>query len=102
MPHYASKPFLHVYPRLDAAEYRKKLIGSVVKYPDLPIERYMPNKASKQPRQIVSGLVPQPTHVKDLRFLTHRMDSNASSLLDAYFEGLFQSVDAEGRTEALL
>lgn len=42
--------FFHIYPHLDAAEYRNKLIGSIVKYSDLPIDGHMPYKASEQPR----------------------------------------------------
>ncbi|KAF5127213.1 hypothetical protein E5D57_008141 [Metarhizium anisopliae] len=92
----------HIYPHLDAAEYRNALIGSVVKYPDLPIEGYMPYKASKQPRQIVRSLDPQPIQVKDMKFLTHRMkDACAISLLDGYLEES-QGVGAKGRTEARL
>ncbi|GJN78656.1 hypothetical protein PLIIFM63780_002165 [Purpureocillium lilacinum] len=103
MLHHDTKPLFHIYPYLDAGEYRNTLLGSVVKYPDIPTEGYAPHKAGKQPRQLVPGLDPTPIQVTNTKFLTHRIrDSDISSSLDDYLDGLFESSDALVRTAARL
>ena len=77
MVHHDTKPLFHIYPYLDAGEYRNTLLGSVVKYPDIPTEGYAPYKAGKLPRQIVPGLDPRPIQVKNTKFLTHRVQDRA-------------------------
>ncbi|KHO00552.1 uncharacterized protein MAM_01330 [Metarhizium album ARSEF 1941] len=62
------KPLWLVSPRLGAAEYREKLMGSVVKYPDLPTERRIPYRSPKLPKEIVADLDPKPVQVYNVRF----------------------------------
>ncbi|KIE00770.1 hypothetical protein MAJ_03104, partial [Metarhizium majus ARSEF 297] len=66
--HTDKKPLWLVCPRLDAAEYREKLMGSVVKYPDLPTERRIPYRASELPKDLVADLDPKPVQVYNVRF----------------------------------
>ncbi|EFY85130.1 hypothetical protein J3459_015895 [Metarhizium acridum] len=62
------KPLWLVSPRLGADEYREKLMGSVVKYPDLPTERRIPYRSSKLPKELVADLDPKPMRVYNVRF----------------------------------
>ncbi|KAK2603806.1 hypothetical protein QQS21_004008 [Conoideocrella luteorostrata] len=57
-----------VSPRLDAVTYRDKLIGSVVKYPELPIESRIPYRSPKLPKEIVEELDPNPVQVHNVQF----------------------------------
>ncbi|OAQ67811.1 hypothetical protein VFPPC_04153 [Pochonia chlamydosporia 170] len=66
--HATGKPLWLVSPRLDAIEYREKLMGSVVKFPDLPIERRIPYRSPKLPKEIVPDLDPKPVQVQNVRF----------------------------------
>ncbi|UNI16731.1 hypothetical protein JDV02_003142 [Purpureocillium takamizusanense] len=103
MLRHETKPLFHIYPYLDAGEYRNTLLGSVVKYPDIPTEGYAPYKAGKQPRQIIPGLDPTPIQVKNIKFLTHKIqDSDISSSLDDYLTGFFQNPNSVVRTAARL
>ncbi|GJN78773.1 hypothetical protein PLIIFM63780_002282 [Purpureocillium lilacinum] len=82
-------------------EYRNTLLGSVVKYPDIPTEGYAPYKAGKQPRQIIPGLDPTPIQVKNIKFLTHKIqDSDISASLDDYLTGFFQNPNTVVQTAA--
>ncbi|UKZ94296.1 uncharacterized protein TrAFT101_009174 [Trichoderma asperellum] len=93
MPHaHETKPLWLVHPRLDAGEYRDKLIGSVVKYPDLPTERHIPyREGTKMPRELVPSLDPKPVQVRDVKFWTRRIkDAGVSAklneILDAFVD----------------
>ncbi|KAL6900329.1 hypothetical protein GGI43DRAFT_405153 [Trichoderma evansii] len=93
MPHaHETKPLWLVQPRLDASEYRDKLIGSVVKYPDLPTERHIPyREGTKMPRELVPNLDPKPVQVRDVKFWTRRIkDAGVSAklneILDAFVD----------------
>lgn len=93
MPHaHETKPLWLVQPRLDAGEYRDKLIGSVVKYPDLPTERHIPyREGTKMPRELVPSLDPKPVQVRDVKFWTRRIkDAGVSAklneILDAFVD----------------
>ncbi|KAH8127855.1 hypothetical protein ACSS6W_009670 [Trichoderma asperelloides] len=93
MPHaHETKPLWLVHPRLDASEYRDKLIGSVVKYPDLPTERHIPyREGTKMPRELVPSLDPKPVQVRDVKFWTRRIkDAGVSAklneILDAFVD----------------
>ncbi|KAL7922150.1 hypothetical protein ACQKWADRAFT_293645 [Trichoderma austrokoningii] len=93
MPHaHETKPLWLVQPRLDAGEYRDKLIGSVVKYPDLPTERHIPyREGNKTPRELVPSLDPKPVQVRDVKFWTRRIkDAGVSAklneILDAFVD----------------
>lgn len=66
--HGKEKPLWLVSPRLDAVQYREKLMGSVVKYPDLPIERRIPYRYPKLPKELVTDLDPTPVQVRNVRF----------------------------------
>jgi hypothetical protein len=100
---YDTKPLFHIYPYLDAGEYRGILMGNVVKYPDLPTERYLSSKSATQPNTVIPGLDPTPTELRDIKFLTHGIkDDNLASLMNAFVEGFFQSSDAEIATAARL
>ncbi|KAH6871976.1 hypothetical protein B0T10DRAFT_499966 [Thelonectria olida] len=90
MSHRDTKPLFVIHPRLDAGEYRDKLIGSVVKYPDMPTEGYIPYKSAKQPKNMVSNLDPKPIQVRNTKFWTHRIkDTEVSSSLNDIIEGFF-------------
>lgn len=69
----SSKTLWLVQPRLDASEYRDKLIGSVVKYPDLPTESRVPYHYKKLPKDIVSDLDPKAVQVHNVEFWTSRI-----------------------------
>ncbi|KAM0259748.1 hypothetical protein ACHAQJ_003185 [Trichoderma viride] len=93
MPHaHETKPLWLVQPRLDAGEYRDKLIGSVVKYPDLPTERHIPyREGAKLPRDIVPNLDPKPVQVRDVKFWTRRIkdagvSASLNEILDAFVD----------------
>jgi hypothetical protein len=93
MPHaHETKPLWLVQPRLDASEYRDKLIGSVVKYPDLPTERHIPyREGTKLPRDIVPNLDPKPVQVRDVKFWTRRIkdagvSASLNEILDAFVD----------------
>ncbi|GJN78712.1 hypothetical protein PLIIFM63780_002221 [Purpureocillium lilacinum] len=103
MVRHDTKPLFHIYPYLDAGEYRNTLLGSVVKYPDIPTEGYAPYKAGKQPRQIIPGLDPTPIQVKNIKFLTHKIqDSDISASLDDYLTGFFANPNTIVQTAARL
>ncbi|KZZ95524.1 hypothetical protein AAL_04755 [Moelleriella libera RCEF 2490] len=57
-----------VRPRLDAVEYREKLMGSVVKYPELPTESHIPYRSAQLPRELVPDLDPKPVQVHNVQF----------------------------------
>lgn len=85
------KPLWLVNPRLNAKDYRDQLIGSVVKYPDLPIERHVPYKGSKLPKDIVPGLDPEPVQVRNVSFWRRRakdasVGASLNDILDAFVE----------------
>lgn len=68
-----TKPLWLVQPRLDAGEYRDKLIGSVVKYPNLPTERRIPYRHDKLPKEMVMDLDPKPVRMRNVAFWQNRM-----------------------------
>lgn len=89
MPHaHETKPLWLIQPRLDAGVYRDKLIGSVVKYPDLPTERHIPYRTgAKLPRDIVQDLDPKPIQVRNVKFWTRRIkDAGVSASLNEILE----------------
>ncbi|KAK5995897.1 hypothetical protein PT974_04315 [Cladobotryum mycophilum] len=93
MPHaHETKPLWLVQPRLDAGEYRDKLIGSVVKYPDLPTERHIPYRiTTKHPREIVPDLDPKPIQVRNVKFWTRRIkDASVSASLNEILEAFVE------------
>ncbi|POR35740.1 Uncharacterized protein TPAR_04071 [Tolypocladium paradoxum] len=90
MSHRETKPLWLIQPRLDAAEYRDKLMGSVVKYPDLPTERRMPYR-SKMPKELVPSLDPKPIQVHNVKFWTRnikdaKVSASVNELLEAFVE----------------
>ncbi|KAH6889895.1 hypothetical protein B0T10DRAFT_487017 [Thelonectria olida] len=88
---YDTKPFWLIQPRLDANEYRDKLIGSVVKYPGLPTERRIPYRYKKQPRELVSDLDPKPIQVRNVKFWQRRIkDARVSASVNEILEGFVE------------
>ncbi|KAH8174357.1 hypothetical protein LIA77_05776 [Sarocladium implicatum] len=86
-----TKPLWLVQPRLDAAEYRDKLMGCVVKYADLPLERRIPYRSGKLPRDLVPNLDPKPVQVRNVRFWTRRIkdakvSASVNEILEAFGE----------------
>ncbi|KND91933.1 hypothetical protein TOPH_03451 [Tolypocladium ophioglossoides CBS 100239] len=91
MSHRETKPLWLVQPRLDAAEYRDKLMGSVVKYPNLPTERRMPYRSPKMPKELVPDLDPKPIQVYNVKFWTRnikdaKVSASVNELLEAFVE----------------
>lgn len=91
MSHRETKPLWLIQPRLDAAEYRDKLMGSVVKYPDLPTERRMPYRSAKMPKELVPDLDPKPMQVHNVKFWTRnikdaKVSASVNELLEAFVE----------------
>lgn len=89
--HDNTKPLWLVQPRLDATEYRDKLIGSVVKYTDLPLERRVPYHMNKLPRELVPNLDPKPVQVRNVKFWTRRIkdakvSASVNEILEAFGE----------------
>lgn len=81
------KPLWLVQPRLDAGEYRDKLMGCVVKYPDLPVERRIPYHSGKLPRDMVPNLDPKPVQVRNVKFWTRRIqDASVSASVNEILE----------------
>ncbi|GAO18974.1 hypothetical protein UVI_02014840 [Ustilaginoidea virens] len=90
-----------ISPRLDALEYREKLMGSVVKYPDFPIESHVPYHSPVRPKELVPDLDPRPIQVRNMHF----WDKN---VVDAKMKATIQSIVAtfvdatkENSTEAM-
>ena len=88
MASHDKKPLWLISPRLDASQYRDRLIGSVVKYPDLPTERHIPyKKTTALPRDIVPSLDPPPVQVRNVRFWQSRIqDVSVSATLNEILE----------------
>ena len=89
--HENTKPLWLVQPRLDASEYRDKLIGCVVKYTDLPLERRVPYHMNKLPRELVPDLDPKPVQVRNVKFWTRRIkdatvSASVNEILEAFGE----------------
>ncbi|KAG5921498.1 hypothetical protein E4U42_005834 [Claviceps africana] len=81
-----------ICPRLDASEYRDKLMGSVIKYPDLPTERRIPYRSTKLPRELVPDLDPKPVQVHSVRFWERNirdatLKATISNVIDAFVDG---------------
>jgi hypothetical protein len=77
-----TKPLWLIQPRLNAADYRDKLMGSVVKYADLPTEVHIPYH-SPTPREIVPDLDPKPVQVRNVKFWTRRVkDAGVSASIN--------------------
>jgi hypothetical protein len=94
-------PLVVIYPYLDAGEYSNRLIGSVVKYPDMPIERYIPSRSTKQASQIIPTLNPKPSQIRNVGFLTHGIkDVHVSSMVNEILEGFFGSSNTNATTLA--
>ncbi|KPM37268.1 hypothetical protein AK830_g9282 [Neonectria ditissima] len=86
-----TKPLWLIQPRLDAGEYRDKLIGSVVKYPNLPTEKRIPYKSNKLPRELVSDLDPKPIQVRNVKFWQRRIkDARVSASINEILEGFVE------------
>lgn len=86
-----TKPLWLIQPRLDAGEYRDKLIGSVVKYTDLPLERRIPYQTDKLPRELVPNLDPKPVQIRNVRFWTKniqdaKVSASVNEILEAFGE----------------
>ncbi|PWI76740.1 hypothetical protein PCL_03934 [Purpureocillium lilacinum] len=95
------KPLWLIQPCLDAGEYRDKLIGSVVKYPELPTERRIPYRSGKQPRELVPDLDPKPLTVHNVNFWKRNIKDGAvrasvSDLIDVFVDRA--RADASART----
>lgn len=91
-----AKPLWLISPRLSAGEYRDKLMGSVVKYPDLPIERHIPYKTQKLPREMVSDLDPMPIQVRNVKFWQRRIkDASVSASLNELLEAFIERAKDE-------
>jgi hypothetical protein len=90
-----------IYPRLDAEEYRDRLIGSVVKYPDMPTERYIPSKSTEPAIQIIPTIDPKPFQIRNIGFLTQRIeDVDISSMVNDILEGFSGSSNTNAATLA--
>lgn len=63
-----SKPLWLVQPCLDASVYRESLIGSIVKYPDMPSERHIPYRSKARPKDILADLDPAAVQVRNVEF----------------------------------
>ncbi|KAK7213152.1 hypothetical protein V2G26_020330 [Clonostachys chloroleuca] len=86
-----TKPLWLIEPRLDAAEYRDKLIGSVIKHPKRPTEKRIPYRSSKLARDMIPNLDPKPMQVQNVRFWQRRMrdssvESSFNDILDFFVE----------------
>ncbi|KAH7116410.1 hypothetical protein EDB81DRAFT_953007 [Dactylonectria macrodidyma] len=102
MLHYHTKPLFQIRPPLDAAEYRDNLMGSVVKYPDMPTETYVSYKIEKLPKNIILKLNP-PTQVRNIEFWTHRIkETKVLSSVNEVLERFHESSNATMATTALL
>ncbi|GAB0135217.1 hypothetical protein EsDP_00003563 [Epichloe bromicola] len=80
-----------IAPRLDASQYRDKLMGSVVKYPDWPTESRIPHRFSKPPKDLVTDLDPKPVQVHNVRFWERNihdatLKATISSIIDAFVD----------------
>ncbi|TQV92058.1 hypothetical protein V2A60_004364 [Cordyceps javanica] len=89
------KPLWLVQPRLDAAEYRDKLIGSVVKYPNLPTERHIPYQTEKLPKEMVMDLDPKPVRMRNVAFWQNRIkDARVSASFNDIMQFFAQRAQA--------
>ncbi|KAG5993612.1 hypothetical protein E4U54_003315 [Claviceps lovelessii] len=80
-----------ISPRLDASEYRDKLLGSVVKYPHLPTESHIPYRSTKFPKELVPDLDPKPVQVHNVRFWERNihdatLKATVSNIIDAFVD----------------
>lgn len=92
-----TKPLWLVQPRLDAGEYRDKLIGSVVKYPNLPTERRIPYKTDKLPKEMVMDLDPKPVRMRNVAFWQNRMkDAKVSASFNDIMTFFAQRAKSKG------
>lgn len=90
-----TKPLWLVQPRLDAGEYRDKLIGSVVKYPNLPTERRIPYRTETLPREMVMDLDPKPVRLRNVAFWQNRIkDARVSASFNHILHYFAQSAQA--------
>lgn len=97
MAHSTKKPLWLIQPRLDASQYRDTLIGSVVKYPDLPTERHVPYRSKQLARDIVPGLDPKPVQVRNVRFWQRRIrDATVSATLNDILEAFVERAKEDG------
>jgi hypothetical protein len=87
-----SKPLFLIQPRLDAGEYREKLIGSVVKYPYRPTEVYSPYDAKVLPKDIVT-LDPKPVVISNINFFSSRIKDTE---IRASFNGILDGFVHKG------
>ncbi|KAJ6785775.1 hypothetical protein PWT90_03033 [Aphanocladium album] len=93
-----TKPLWLVQPRLDAGEYRDKLIGSVVKYPNLPTERRIPYRTEKLPKEMVMDLDPKPVRMRNVAFWQNRMkDAKVSASFNDIMQFFAQRAKASKR-----
>lgn len=93
-----SKPLCLISPRLDAGEYRDKLIGSVIKYPERPTDKRVPYHSKRNPRDIVADLDPKPVQVHNVEFWKRRItDDGLKATVNDIFDGFIEharSVDS--------
>ncbi|KAG6027452.1 hypothetical protein E4U19_001987 [Claviceps sp. Clav32 group G5] len=80
-----------ISPRLDASEYRDKLMGSVIKYPDVPTESRIPYRSTKFPKELVPDLDPKPIQVHNVRFWEKNihdatLKATVSHIIDAFVD----------------
>ncbi|OAA77261.1 hypothetical protein LEL_04084 [Akanthomyces lecanii RCEF 1005] len=96
-----TKPLWLVQPRLDAGEYRDKLIGSVVKYPNLPTERRIPYKTETLPREMVMDLDPKPVRMRNVAFWQNRIkDARVSASFNDIMQFFAQRARASKASNA--
>ncbi|KAK7416386.1 hypothetical protein QQZ08_012005 [Neonectria magnoliae] len=99
--HLERKPLWLIQPRLDAGVYRDMLIGSVVKYPDLPTEKRIPYKSNKLPRELVSDLDPKPIQVHSVKFWQRRIkDARVSASVNEILEGFVERAKEDSSEKA--
>lgn len=67
-----TKPLWMIEPRLEAGQHRDRVLGTLVKYPDLPRERYIPYRSTRTPRDMVPGLYSEPVQMRDVRYWQRR------------------------------
>jgi hypothetical protein len=82
-----TKPLFLIQPRLDAAEYRDKFIGSAVKYPKRPTEVYAPYEPKVLPKDLVARLDPKPVVIHDVSFFSNRISDKS---IQASFNGILE------------
>lgn len=95
------KPLWLIEPCLDASQYRDRLIGSVVRHPDIPTEAHIPYKSTRLARDMVPGLDPKPVQVRNVRFWQRRIkDAAVSASLNDIVEAFVERARNDGQQRA--